>query len=126
MTTAPRILFFGDAGPRVGGGHVLRCLTLARALIERGAECAFVESREAAPILRRFGWPDETPLAMVGAEDLAGLVAHARSFVGRFEPHIVVVDHYGAGAAQEAALRGGARAIVAIDDLANRRHACDL
>ena len=122
----PRILFFADAGATVGGGHVMRCLTLARVLVGRGAECAFVESRAAAPILRRFGWPAQTLLAMARVEDLAGLVAYARDFADRFEPHVVVVDHYGAGEGEETALGGEARRIVAVDDLADRRHACDL
>jgi UDP-2,4-diacetamido-2,4,6-trideoxy-beta-L-altropyranose hydrolase len=122
----PRILFFADAGPEVGGGHVMRCLTLARALTERGAECAFVESRAAAPVLRRFGWPGQTLLAISDAHDLAGLVAYARDFADRFQPHVIVVDHYGAGTGEEAALKRELRQIVVIDDLANRRHYCDL
>jgi UDP-2,4-diacetamido-2,4,6-trideoxy-beta-L-altropyranose hydrolase len=126
MTTAPRILFFADAGLQVGGGHVMRCLTLARALTERGAECAFVESRAAAPVLRRFGWPEQTLLAMIGAEDLGEVVGWGREFADRFEADLVVVDHYGAGATEETQLRGLHRRIAVIDDLANRRHACDL
>ena len=55
----------------------MRCLTLARALVERGAECAFVESRAAAPILRRFGWPAQTLLAMADAETWPRLVHHS-------------------------------------------------
>ncbi len=90
----------------------MRCLTLARALIERGAECAFVESRAAAPILRRFGWPGQTLLAISDAHDLAGLVAYARDFADRFQPHVVVVDHYGAGVGEEAALKRELRQIV--------------
>ena len=123
----PRILFFADAGPEVGGGHVMRCLTLARALAERGAACAFVESRAAAGILRRFGWPSQTLLAMTDADDLEGQVAYAAEIAERFEADVVVVDHYRVGAAEEDALRGALRhQIVAIDDLADRRHACDL
>ena len=122
----PRILFFADAGPEVGGGHVMRCLTLARALSERGAECAFVESRTAAQILRRFGWLGQSVLAISDACDLAGLVDYARVFADRLLPHVVVVDHYGAGTGEEAALKRELRQIVVIDDLANRRHYCDL
>ena len=34
--TGPRILFVVDAGPAVGGGHVMRSLTLAQALAAQG------------------------------------------------------------------------------------------
>lgn len=126
QTSAPRVLFLADAGPQVGGGHVMRCLTLARALVARGAECAFVESRAAAPILRRFGWPAQTLLAMLDADALPDLVRRGCDFADRFGADAVVVDHYGAGAEAEVALRGDGRRIVVLDDLADRRHACDL
>jgi UDP-2,4-diacetamido-2,4,6-trideoxy-beta-L-altropyranose hydrolase len=125
--SAPRVLFFADAGPRVGGGHVMRCLTLARALGERGAECAFVESRAAAGVLRRFGWPAGPLLALANTEDLPGFVQWGVDFAENFQPDVVVVDHYLAGAGEEIALRGASpRRIAVIDDLADRRHACDL
>ncbi len=126
MNPPSRILFFADAGPEVGGGHVMRCLTLARALVERGCECAFVESRAAAPILRRFGWPPHSLLAMIGSEKLADLIVYADSFAGLFEPDVVVIDHYRVEATQETGLRRETRRIVVIDDLANRPHDCDL
>ncbi|HEX7761525.1 MAG TPA: UDP-2,4-diacetamido-2,4,6-trideoxy-beta-L-altropyranose hydrolase, partial [Caulobacteraceae bacterium] len=126
MSQPPRVLFLADAGPLVGGGHVMRCLTLARALSEREAECAFVESRAAAQVLGRFGWPAQAVVAMANTEDLAGLVRWGGAFAGSFQPDIVVVDHYGAGAAEEAVLRGSGRRIAVIDDLADRPHACDL
>jgi UDP-2,4-diacetamido-2,4,6-trideoxy-beta-L-altropyranose hydrolase len=123
---APRVLFLADAGAAVGGGHVMRCLTLAHALTERGANCAFVESRAAAAVLRRFGWTGEAVLAMATAEDPPGLVRWALSFMQTFEPQTVVVDHYGMGLAEETALKGDSRRVVVIDDLADRRHAADL
>lgn len=127
MPAGPRILFFADAGPEVGGGHVMRCLTLARALGERGAECAFVESRAAAGVLRRFGWPAGPVLAMSNTEDLAGFVRWGQDFAASFQPDVVVVDHYRVGADDERALNGdGARRLAVIDDLADRVHACEL
>jgi UDP-2,4-diacetamido-2,4,6-trideoxy-beta-L-altropyranose hydrolase len=120
------VLFFADAGAEVGGGHVMRCLTLARVLVDRGAECAFVESRAAAPILRRFGWPDETVLAMIGAEELPALLAYAGRIAELFEPDVVVIDHYRIGARQGAAMRRADRRIVVIDDLADRPLDADL
>ncbi len=126
MSVAPRILFLADAGPEVGGGHVMRCLTLAQALTRRGAECAFIESRAAAPILRRFGWPAQTLLAIADASDLAGLVAYAEAFAERFDPTTIVIDHYGIDVSQEDELHVNGRRLVLIDDLADRRHRCDL
>jgi UDP-2,4-diacetamido-2,4,6-trideoxy-beta-L-altropyranose hydrolase len=126
QSASPRILFLADAGPEVGGGHVMRCLTLARALVERGAECAFVESRGAAPILRRFGWPAQTLLAIADAGDVAALVAFANEFAERFDPTTVVIDHYGIDVRQEDLLHINGRRLVVIDDLADRKHRCDL
>ncbi len=37
MILRPRILFIANGGPTVGGGHVMRSLTLARALAQHGA-----------------------------------------------------------------------------------------
>jgi len=104
----------------------MRCLTLARALSAEGVECAFVESRAAISVLRRFGWPPQTLLAVAQDEDLSGLVAYGARFAELFDPDIVVIDHYRAAEREEAALRTRSRRIVAIDDLADRRHACDL
>ncbi len=126
MNPAPRILFFADAGAQVGGGHVMRCLTLARALAAHGAVCAFVESRAAAPILRRFGWPEQALLAMIGADTLEELLAYAETFAEPFQTDAVVFDHYRIGAVEEARLRRGKRRVVVIDDLADRPHDCDL
>ncbi len=126
MSDAPRVLFLADAGPAVGGGHVMRSLTLARALSERGAECAFVESRAAAQVLGQFGWPSQPVVAMANTEDLAGLVRWGGAFAKSFAPEVIVVDHYGAGVAEETALSAPGRRIVVIDDLADRKHACDL
>ena len=53
-----RILFVCDAGPAIGGGHVMRCLTLAGALTARGAEVAFLETPETAPVLDAFASVD--------------------------------------------------------------------
>jgi UDP-2,4-diacetamido-2,4,6-trideoxy-beta-L-altropyranose hydrolase len=63
---------------------------------------------------------------MTDADDLEGQVAYAAEIAGRFGADVVVVDHYRAGRAEEDRLRDPSRRIVAIDDLADRRHACDL
>jgi UDP-2,4-diacetamido-2,4,6-trideoxy-beta-L-altropyranose hydrolase len=116
----PRILFFADAGQAVGGGHVMRCLTLAGALARRGAVCGFIETPASSAILDVFAGPDverigvsgETPEAIAGAAHRWGAAA-------------VVVDHYGFDLAQEARLRAAAGPLMVLDDL-RRHHDCDL
>ncbi|MFZ4606103.1 MAG: UDP-2,4-diacetamido-2,4,6-trideoxy-beta-L-altropyranose hydrolase [Caulobacter sp.] len=104
--TSPRILFVCDAGPGVGGGHVMRCLTLAGALAAKGAACAFVRTPEAADILARYA-PD---MPLVNEDATADLV---------------VLDSYRMAPATEAVWRARAGRLAVIDDLA-RPHDADL
>jgi UDP-2,4-diacetamido-2,4,6-trideoxy-beta-L-altropyranose hydrolase len=114
---APHILFLADAGPVVGGGHVMRCLTLAGALSDLGAECRFMAPPPVAQILQAFG---RDTIGQIGCAPDA-LVLWACS-----QPSdIIVVDHYGLGATEEAKL-GQGRRLVVLEDMPGRRHACDL
>src|SRR3546814_6368643 len=56
------------------------------------------------------------------AADGAAVSAIARQFA----PNWVIVDHYALGAVWEEAVRKAARLTMAIDDLADRPHSCDL
>jgi UDP-2,4-diacetamido-2,4,6-trideoxy-beta-L-altropyranose hydrolase len=111
--SGPRILFVVDAGPRVGGGHVMRSLTLASALESQGAACAFIGPPAVSALLAAFS-PGTTRVAAVSTEphDLAAAVDT--------EPFdAVVFDHYGLGAAEHRVISRG-RPALAIDDLADR------
>ena len=114
MTRPPRILFLADHGPQIGGGHVMRCLTLAGALIARGAACAFVAPPGVKALLAAFGPPRVEALDGEAAEVLAA-----------YAPDWLVIDHYGLDARQEAALRAPGRQLMVLDDL-GRPHDCDL
>lgn len=115
----PRILFVANAGPEVGGGHVMRCITLARALEERGADCAFACPPRVAALLEVFG-PE------IMREEATGLdpddIADALTGV-RFDA--VVFDHYGLSREHHEALAKG-RTTLVIDDLADRPLAANL
>jgi UDP-2,4-diacetamido-2,4,6-trideoxy-beta-L-altropyranose hydrolase len=127
-----RVVFRVDASREIGTGHVMRCLTLARAL-PREARVEFVcreldgdlcESVEACGYLvHRL--PATSANGAVPERDVAETVAVLADEAGS-RPAWLVVDHYGLDAAWEAALRPHADRIFAIDDLANRAHDCDL
>ena len=112
--TGPRILFVVDGSPTVGGGHVMRSLTLARALEAQGASCAFVGPPTVSELLDTFS-PD-TP--RVPAEDLAA-AAVRESF------DAIIFDHYGLSAPDHRAMAQG-RPVLVIDDLADRPLGADI
>jgi UDP-2,4-diacetamido-2,4,6-trideoxy-beta-L-altropyranose hydrolase len=117
--SGPSILFVVDAGPVVGGGHVMRSLTLAGALSGQGAACRFVTPPAVEAILAAFA-PETEPVAALSTlpEDLAQAARGAK-----FDA--VVFDHYGLSESDHRAMARGRPALV-IDDLADRPLGADL
>ena len=122
MTQAPRILFLANAGPAVGGGHVMRCLTLAEALRRMGVECAFIATPAVSSVLAAFAGDEVVQLKLVGAE-IGVLVERTAQAARAWQADAVVVDHYGVDRAMERML--GGQGLMVMDDL-RRPHACDL
>ena len=122
--TTPRILFFADAGPDVGGGHVMRCLTLAQALAGQGAACAFAAPPAAMRLLDTFAPSDMERLPLpegTPSRQAAPIADLARTWGAQ----AAVVDHYGFGPAEEVMVRTGVHRLLVLDDL-KRGHLCDL
>jgi UDP-2,4-diacetamido-2,4,6-trideoxy-beta-L-altropyranose hydrolase len=112
--SSPRILFVVDAGPLVGGGHVMRALTLAQALQAQGATCSFSGPPAMTSILDAYA-PD---MARIDAADLA-----QDSTSASFDA--LVFDHYGLGEGDHRALARG-RPVLVVDDLADRALGADV
>lgn len=109
----------------------MRCLTLADELRSRGATVSFVgrdlPGAATEAIVDRGFRCHEIPAAAVDeSADAAATLAAVRGNdkAGNFD--WVVVDHYGLGAAWEGRMRPVARRILAVDDLADRSHDCEL
>jgi UDP-2,4-diacetamido-2,4,6-trideoxy-beta-L-altropyranose hydrolase len=117
--SGPRILFVVDAGPRVGGGHVMRSLTLAGALANQGAACAFMGPPPVSALLETFA-PGAQRLSAASTEpaDLAAAIAPEH-----FDA--IVFDHYGLADRDHRAMSQG-RPVLVMDDLANRPLGADL
>lgn len=116
MATA-RILVFPDAGPAIGGGHVMRCLTLARALHARGAEIAFAANPFGQAILVNFGARDMPAFPL--SDDVDEAAPQAAAWASSWKADWALLDHYGLTPAQEAQFKG-ARRLAVLDDRADR------
>ncbi|MHB8140468.1 MAG: UDP-2,4-diacetamido-2,4,6-trideoxy-beta-L-altropyranose hydrolase [Vulcanimicrobiaceae bacterium] len=131
-----RIVVRADAGLLVGSGHVMRTLALASALRARGATVTFLSRRRDGDMHDRITgdgfavWPLESETdagdAWLGASMQSEIAACTRALHAAGGADAVVVDHYRLAAAWERAMRPSARRIVAIDDLADRPHDCDV
>src|SRR5262249_22732894 len=112
------VLFRCDGGPGIGVGHVLRCRALASALAALGWRYWFAFTRETASV-----FDEANAIVVPPGIDGAPAVAQAGD---THKVDCLVVDHYGLDARFETAARGQASAVLVIDDLADRPHACDL
>ena len=122
-----RVAVRADGSPRLGSGHLVRCLALAQALRRDGAEVAFICRRD--------------PGSLAGMVAAAGFAVHPLPPQEPFDEQAdatataavlatgcdwLVVDHYRLGAPWQRTMRRHAGRILVIDDLADRDFDCDL
>ncbi|MEL6317051.1 MAG: UDP-2,4-diacetamido-2,4,6-trideoxy-beta-L-altropyranose hydrolase [Pseudomonadota bacterium] len=138
------IAFRADASPRIGGGHVMRCLTLADELRAGGARTLFLcrpgpgdlvdaiaarghEVRPLAPADPGVApEPGDPPHAAWGGAPWRRDAEETAAAIGAAGAAWLVVDHYAFDARHAAAARAAARRIMAIDDLDDRPLGADL
>ncbi|HHD63607.1 MAG TPA: UDP-2,4-diacetamido-2,4,6-trideoxy-beta-L-altropyranose hydrolase [Desulfobulbaceae bacterium] len=138
------VIFRVDASTRIGSGHVMRCLTLAEGLRDAGAEVVFItrpheghlnsliqnkdfklyqlssgrhDYRVDATRAEYAGWLGTTQEA-----DAAETIEILKGAL----PEWLIVDHYALDERWEQLVRPYAKKLMVIDDLADRRHDCDL
>lgn len=133
------IAFRADASAQIGTGHVVRCLTLARALQRIGAHIRFV-CRHITPFLQAEIEKARLELVILppasGTNGDGAYAAWLGTSQGRDAAETrlamkdrhwdwLIVDHYALDARWETALRPACGKLLAVDDLANRPHDCD-
>lgn len=138
-----RVAFRTDASSQIGTGHVMRCLTLADALREAGAECQFVCREHEGHLIDHIpsrGYAVHALPKPNLREPFESDLSHAhwlgvhwrtdadqtRQVLGSGAVDWQIVDHYALGFCWESALRSSCKRIMVIDDLADRKHDCDL
>lgn len=137
-----KVVFRVDASAQMGIGHFMRSLTLAESLRARGAQIRFVcrehtgnlialLQKKAMPVTvlpgsaindSTLGEDYATWLGVTQAED-AGQTIEA---LEGEKPDWLVMDHYGLDVEWEQRVRSHTSKLMVIDDLANRRHECDV
>jgi UDP-2,4-diacetamido-2,4,6-trideoxy-beta-L-altropyranose hydrolase len=137
------IVFRTDASLQIGTGHVMRCLTLAHELRERGAQCSFIcreHPGNLIDLILQRGFLVRTLLYDRDWMVHENTLSHAswlgsdwqtdadESKIGVGETAIdwLIVDHYALNFRWEHAMRAHCHYIMVIDDLADRMHDCDL
>lgn len=141
------VAFRADASIEMGAGHVMRCLTLADALRTRGAKCVFIcrsHIGNLSALIEARGYEvcllpavDRRSHFIIGSQstymdwlgtswaDDAAQTLKALSLRSS-SVEWLVVDHYALDVRWELAVRKSCKYLMAIDDLADRAHDCDL
>lgn len=104
--------FICEASRELGVGHVMRCLSIAEELTNRGWDSVFIGQKQTfdfVPRLREFAF-----------------IEMQRHFENPMRCDLVVVDRYDIAVTRDAPLVAYAKKIMVIDDLANRNQECDI
>jgi UDP-2,4-diacetamido-2,4,6-trideoxy-beta-L-altropyranose hydrolase len=140
-----RVLIRADASTQIGFGHVMRCLTLAEQLRKEGCDITFLARKHKGnlnSLISEKGF-DVHELPRHSNQSLKGnrktylkwlgctQVVDAKDCVEWIQScsqmiDLLIVDHYALDEQWENALRPWVKEIMVIDDLANRKHDCDI
>lgn len=137
-----------DASTSIGSGHVMRCLTLAHRLKkEKNAKVVFVMrvlpgnligvvEKQGFEVLKLLPANQKYSLNGYGLWLTVPMEVDARQTIDLLQPYLrehgcdvvdrLIVDSYALDEQWELMLRPYCREIMVIDDLANRRHYCDI
>ena len=136
------IFFRVDSSYEIGSGHIMRCLSLAIELRQLGKKVEFITREHQGNINEQIIKNNFTlhllpPLEHSNPRELIGYEKWLRVKQGidasetiqilkKIDVDWLVIDHYGIDYSWEKILRPFTKKIMVIDDLANRKHDCDL
>ncbi len=140
-----KIVFRVDSSQNIGSGHVMRCLTLADALKEFNSEVIFIcrdLTGNIIDFIEASGYKVSRLQTNSSSRTKQDLKQHS-SWLGsdweqdaqetinilknlNVKPKFLIVDHYAIDHNWEVLTRSVVEKIMVIDDLADRRHDCDL
>lgn len=123
-----KIFIRADASIEIGTGHVMRCLTLADELRLRGCEIKFICRDEKGSLIDQIEKNRYRVNRLTQCKDIEA-DRHLTQEILQGEdnkPEWLIVDNYDFDSSWETPLRGYVKKIMVIDDLAEKKHNCDL
>jgi len=137
-----KVVFRVDASLEMGTGHVMRCLTLAQVLKENGANVEFICREHEGNLIDKIRSSGFNTYGLEVSEQtkVDAKLAHyhwlgvtqeqdAHDCVNLLEtekPDWLIVDHYALDEQWEKILKPYYKKLMVIDDLADRKHQCDV
>lgn len=124
MDRGPQAVFRFDATPEIGGGHAMRCFSLADAMTYAGWRCLFAVHTNTRAFINRLGKNNLSFILL--PDDISQEPDQIASSLNGGVCDLLIVDHYERNVVFETACRTFAKRIMVIDDLANREHDVDI
>ncbi len=137
-----RVVFRVDASLQMGTGHVMRCLTLAQVLKDNGANVEFICRKHEGNLIDKIRSNGfivfELELPIENKVDNKLFYSHwlettqqqdAQDCLSALQPTKIdwlIVDHYGIDVDWQQDLKIHYDQLMVIDDLADRKHQCDI
>jgi len=137
-----KVVFRVDASLQMGTGHVMRCLTLVQVLKENGADVEFICRKHKGNLIDkiRLNGLIVHELEILKEIEVGNKLAHshwlgvtqqqdADDCIDIFKAKKVdwlIVDHYALDEQWQKRLKPYYKKIMVIDDLADRKHQCDI
>lgn len=142
-THCMKVAFRVDASNHIGTGHVIRCLTLAAHLKDLAIDSIFLHRAfpdHLGHLITAGGYPTHLlePLTWAPdrhasqgykgwlATDVQTDASESAAILAKHPVDLLIVDHYSIDSEWEQILSSSVKAIVVLDDLANRPHLASL
>lgn len=130
------VVFRVDASIHIGSGHVMRCLTLGKQLKRHGMHVTFICRELEGNYIQFLRSADMDVVAIHEGQEIGCMPEQATFEKDGFqtidiietlgEVDLLIVDHYKLDVRWEKLVRPHVEKIMVIDDLANRKHDCNL
>ena len=141
------IIFRSDASSKIGAGHVIRCLTLAKYLRNLGHNCKFICRVHKNNLIEKIRKEKFKVIPLQNTRNNQLTIHQTNSYLGYIDwletsqmydakqtikvlskekVDWIIVDHYSLDQNWETLLKAHTKKLMVIDDLVNRKHNCDL